>query len=383
MDVDDDIEFDFFEDEPSTTEAPPPPRVRLPRRPGGTRRRVGRARPLAPLLRLLLLIALVVFLVLVFGLLIQSCAASSRHDAYAGYMGKVAKIASQSAADGKSLASVLTTPGLSVAAIETRLRGIADAEQQNVAAAESIDPPGRLRDENEHVVEALELRVAGANGLAAAFQKTAGSKDTSAAANLLAQQALRLIASDVVWSDLFKAPAVQQLEHDGVSGVPVPDSTFVPNTDLMSAHSMLLVLQRIQGTATGGKSAVTGLHGTALVSVTAEPGGQVLNQGTLTTVTATTDLSFQVVVNDSGNFQEVQIPVTLTIDRPAAQGGPIVKTRTIAAVNPGEDATLTFSNLGQVPFASQTTVRVDVKAVPGEVNISNNSASYPVIFSLP
>ena len=382
MDIeDDDIEFDFFEDEPATTEGPSP-RVRLPRRPGGPRRRVGPARPVAPLLRLLLLITLVVFLVVVFGLLVQSCASASKHDAYASYMNRVAKIASQSATNGKALADVLTTPGLSVTTIETKLRGVADSEQQNVAAAENANPPGRLRDENQHVVESLQLRVAGAQGLAAAFQKTAKSKDTTTASALLAAQGLRLIASDVIWSDLFKALAVQQLEHDGVSGVTVPDSQFVSNPDLLSSNSMKLVLQRIQGAATGGTT-VTGLHGTQLVSVTAEPGGQVLNAGTITTVTANTDLSFQVVVNDSGNFQEVQIPVTLTIDRPQAQGGPIVKTQTIAVVNPGESATLTFTNLGQVPFASQTKVNVDVKGVTGEVNLSNNSASYDVIFSLP
>ena len=75
MDVDDDIQFDFFEDDPATTEAPPS-RVRL-RRPSGPRRRVGRPRGAGPLLRLLLLVAFVVFLVLVFGLLIQSCASAA------------------------------------------------------------------------------------------------------------------------------------------------------------------------------------------------------------------------------------------------------------------------------------------------------------------
>jgi len=44
---------------------------------------------------------------------------------------------------------------------------------------------------------------------------------------------------------------------------------------------------------------------------------------------------------------------------------------------------VTFTNLGEVPFASQTTVKVDVATVPGEVKKDNNSAQYPVIFSLP
>jgi hypothetical protein len=379
MDVDDDIQFDFFEDEAATTEGAPS-RGRL-RRPAGPKRRVGRPRGVGPLLRLLLLVAFVVFLVVVFGLLIESCASASKHDAYASYMDDVGKLATQSSTNGKSLSTVLTTPGLSVAQIETRLRGLSDQEQQNVTAAENLDPPGRLRDENMHLVEALQLRVSGIDGLASTFQKTANSKNTTADSALLAAQALRLSASDVVWDDLFKANAVAQLQHDGVSGVNVPDSHFVASPDLMTAHSMALVLQRIRGAATG--SPAPGLHGTNIGTVTAQPGGQVLSPSSLTTVTATTDLAFTVVVENGGDSQEVQIPVTLTIDRPQAQGGPIVRTQRVDVINPGESKTVSFGNLGQVPFASQTTVRVDVKAVPGETNTANNSYSYPVIFSLP
>jgi hypothetical protein len=380
MDVDDDIQFDFFDDEPATRESASP-RVRLPRRPGVPRRRVGPPRGIGPLARLLAFVLIVVALILFFALVVQSCSSSSRHSAYAHYMDNVGKIAAQSNANGKSLSTVLTTPGLSVAQIETRLRGLADQEQQNVSAAEGLNPPGRLRDENLHVIEALELRVSGVQGLASTFQKTASSKDTAADSALLAAQAERLTASDVVWDDLFKALAVAQLQHDGVTGVNVPESHFVSSPDLMTAHSMALVLQRIRGAATGAPT--PGLHGTDIGSVTAEPGGQVLNAGSLTTVTATTDLAFNVVVENGGDSQEVQIPVTLTIDRPQAQGGPITKTQTIDVINPGESKTLSFGNLGQVPFASQTKVSVDVKAVPGETNVSNNSATYNVIFSLP
>ena len=171
MDVDDDIEFDFFEED-ATTEAPPPSRVRLPRRASRPARRLGPPRGVAPLLRLLLLVAFVVFLVLVFGLLIQSCSSASKHDAYAHYMSNVATIAAQSQANGKALATALTTSGLTAAQIEQKLRGIADQEQQNVSQAEGLNPPGRLRVDNTHIIEALELRVSGVEGLVTAFQTT-------------------------------------------------------------------------------------------------------------------------------------------------------------------------------------------------------------------
>ena len=55
----------------------------------------GPPRGLTPLLRLLALLAIVVAVLVFFGLLIQSCASTSKHDAYESYMDKVATIAQQ------------------------------------------------------------------------------------------------------------------------------------------------------------------------------------------------------------------------------------------------------------------------------------------------
>jgi hypothetical protein len=373
---DDEIEFDFFDDEPATTEAPPS-RVRLPRRGGGggSRRVVRPPHGLTPLLRLLGLVLFVIAIVLILVLLIQSCAAESKHDTYANYMTEVDKIATRSEANGRKVADALTTPGAKVDDIVATLSGIADAERQNVEAARDISPPGQLRSENLAVIEALQFRVSGVDGLATTFRQTANSKAASDA-QLLATQADRLLASDIVWDDLFKTNSEQQLQADDITGVRVPDSNFVANRALVGEEAMTQVLRRIRGASTGGTP--TGLHGTNIVSTKAQPGNQTLNT-TENTVTATTDLAFDVTVADSGDSQEVQIKVTLTIEK---TGNPITRTQTIDLINPGEQKTVRFSDLGQVPFATKTNVKVDVQPVPGEKNTSNNSATYPVIFSL-
>jgi hypothetical protein len=378
---DDDIEFDFFEEEPATTEAQSSQsRVRLPRRGGrGPRMRTpaGPPRGLTPLLRLLALIALIVAALVFFGLLVQSCASTSRHDAYKGYMAKVGAVAQSSASDGAQVATDLTTPGVKVSDLASKLDGVAEQERQNVAAAQRLDPPGPLRPENEDLIEALQLRVSGVQGLADTFRKTASSK-ASADAALLAAPAERLLASDVIWDDLFRGPATRRMKSDGVSGVVAPESHFVTNQDLISERSMTLVLQRLRGASTSGGTP-TGIHGTNIVDTKVQPGGQTLSQADENTITATTDLAFVVTISDSGDAQEVGIKVTLTIQKPQ---GAIVKTQTIDLINPGQSKAVTFSNLGQVPFAQRTTVQVDVAPVPGEQHTENNKGTYPVIFSL-
>ena len=199
-----DIEFDFFDDEPVTSEGPSASRVRPARAVDPTvHGPAGPPHGMGPLLRLLGLVVVVIFVMLVFALLVQSCAGSSKHDSYAAYMTEVSNIASQSTANGTKVATVLTTAGLKLTDIETKLVGIAALERENVQAAQGLAAPGRLREENAHLVEALQFRVSGIEGLAATFKSTSTSKDNANDAALLAYVAERLLASDVVWDDLF------------------------------------------------------------------------------------------------------------------------------------------------------------------------------------
>ena len=173
------------------------------------------------------------------------------------------------------------------------------------------------------------------------------------------------------------------MQQQDITGVRVPDSNFLTEPALSTAGAWSPILSRLRGASTGGKTG--GLHGTALEYTKALSGGQSVDQGqtlsadTENTVVATTDLQFAVGVRNSGESQEVGIEVTLTIER---TGSPIVKTQKIQVIDPGEVKTVIFTDLGQVPFAQKTTLKVDIAPVPEEARTENNSATYPVIFSL-
>ena len=374
----DDIEFDFFDDEPETREAQSTQRVRMPKRGGGgPRKPIHAPQGLTPVLRLMGVIAFAILVVVLLVFWVQSCQGASKRNAYRHYMENVHAIAAASDGIGRDLNELLTTTGQKVSDIEPKLRGYAQREEQDVAKVRSLTPPGPLREEHRSLIEALQFRVSGLQGLAGTFRQTATSKDTTSDAKLLADQAQRLVTSDVVWADLFKAPAMAELQKQGVTGVAVPDSTFVLNPDLATRSSMGPLLQRIRGASTGGTP--TGVHGTNIVSVKALPGESQLTSSAENTITASTDLGFAITVQDSGDSQEVGIKVTLTIQKSPE---PIVRTQTIDLINSGDQKTVVFKDLGQVPFAQKTSVKVDVQPVPGEHNTSNNSAEYPVIFSL-
>ncbi|MGH3081381.1 MAG: hypothetical protein ACRDNH_09640 [Gaiellaceae bacterium] len=369
------IEFDFFE-EPTTTEAARP--ERRPRRSRGPRRPPGPPSGLTPLLRLVGLISFAILIVVLLVFWISSCRGEAKKDTYRSYMQDVDGIANQSERIGARLNTTLIRPDIRQAELTRTLDGLARQQVQLVEAAEALDEPGPLRDEHNHMIDALQFRVSGLSGIGDVFSPSSRTRNASQAGDLLAAQARRLIASDVVWDDQFKDPSRVELRRQGIQGVNVPDSNFVQNPTLATSTAMAAVWSRVRGGATGQPTA-PGSHGHNLVSVKVL-GGATLSPDELNEIVATTDLSFQVNFENSGDSTETGVQVTLTIQKSPE---PIVRRQTVDVTEPGQEKTVVFRNISNVPFVRRTALQVEVNEVPGETNLANNTAEYPVIFSYP
>jgi hypothetical protein len=381
---DDDIEFDFF-DEPQTVEQGQ--RRRLPRleRPGGRGGGDGPRQPLraptglVPLARLVGLIAIAIVVVVGLVFWVGSCQGKSKHDEYQSYANKVKLIAQADQRRGQKFADTFISPGLKRSDLANDLQQWAQQEQEEYAEAQQIRPPGPLRAAHQNVIDALELRAKGLGGLGDVVARADATKDASKTAAALTDQGSLLTASDVVWAQLYKLPATQVLHEQNVKGVVIPSSQLVANTDTVSARAFQILMTRLGGASTGGTP--SGKHGDGIVSVQVTPAGTTLATDTPTTVKVSPDLAFVATVENSGDFQETAVPVTLTIN---AGGKPIVKKQTIPLIGPGERQTVKFTSfdLPSTAFGTRATVRVVVGKVPGEVNLDNNSATYTVFFTL-
>jgi len=365
-----DIEFDFFDESPTVEGgeregAPPRRRRKIPTKPpGGTPPQV---------LRLALLIAGAILLAVVLVFWVNNCRGNQKKGKYQDYMEQVSKPATESAQVGKQLNTLLTTPGIKLTELRSQLEGLRQQQAQIVANSEKIDPPGPLRDQQGSFIEAMQFRVSGLDGLASAFETVQGTPSTAVSGERLATQAQRLIASDVVYQDLFQEGSAAVMTKDGVTGVPVPDSVFVQNPDFGSPTFWKQTVDRLTQ-----NPKASGLHGDSIEAVIVQPGNQRLSTSKDNTVQASDRLSFQVLIKNSGDSQETQVVVHLTIK----QNPPVRKEQVVDVINPGETKTIVFQDLGPPNFGTRVTVQVNVDPVTGESNTANNTAEYPVIFSL-
>ena len=379
----DDIDFDFFGDS-----EPEPPKKRLVRRPSGPRDGGGPPPPRrpsgpphtgTPIVRLVSLIAFAIALILILIFAVRSCASSNETAAYKSYMDKVGKIASDSQNVGKDLNKLLARQELSQSVVETTLKGLISQQGIDIENASKLKPPGTLRKQHEQMIEALQLRENALSGLLQVFKETM-SKHGNTAANkagiALSQQMQRGVASDVIWEDMFIAPAREVLKSDGISGVAPPSSVFVADSQIATYNSMSLVWQRFHGVQTSNASGT--IHGTNIAYLKVLPSGKTLNAG-ITQVIKTSDrLAFAVGVENGGDYLESNIKVTLKIGQTP---DPIVKTLKIAQIYPKAQQEVVFRSLAVTELADKIPVSVDVERVTGETNTGNNVATYEVRFT--
>ncbi|HXV56404.1 MAG TPA: CARDB domain-containing protein [Gaiellaceae bacterium] len=366
-----DIEFDFFDESPTVEATPkkdsgPRRKRRMPKRPprppGGPQ-----------LYRLGILIAGAIVLAAILILVVNSCRENRKVSAYEGYVEDVSAAAAESEALGEQLNTAVNTPGVQLDDLRADVEGLRGQQAQILATVQDLQPPGPLVEQHQSLVETMQFRVSGLAGLAEALGLVAQTAEAEQSAARLATQAQRLVASDVVYEDVFQAPTQETLREQGVENVPVPASKFVKDPELASPAQWTLAVRRFtQGPQSGG------LHGNGIEAVRVQPGGQQLSASEDNEVRASDDLEFQVLVLNSGDSQETQVVVQLVI-----QQEPVIrKQQVIQRINPGETKTVTFRDFPNLSFSTQTTLKVTVEPVPGEENTGNNTAQYPIVFTL-
>ena len=307
---------------------------------------------------------------------VQGCQNDAKTDAYKDYMRNAAAIARASNGIGANLKNLVVTPGIKQAELSRSSTGSPTRSSRTSTARTTLDPPGHLREAHKQLIEALQFRVSGVRGLADAFASTSKNTDADKAGTALAEQAKRLLASDVVWDDTFRTPATQDPQRAGHQGRRRAAVAVRRATSTSSAPATFSAMfKRMNGAATPtGTSG--GLHGTGIVSTTALPQDSSLVRRRATTRSSPPRSSrSRSRCRTPETASRARSPVTLTIQK---QGAPIKQTQTIDVINPGETKKVVFKNIDTTGvFGVRTTLKVDVQPVPPRRGSRTTASSTP------
>lgn len=345
-------------------------------------------------LGILAALALVILLILVTS--IRGCQRDRLVDSYKSYLAASNAIADESATIGTELRAVLENKSFKAQAQVTQ--GIGELRTRSetlLARAQKLDPPDALRAPHNTLVTALEYRRDGLTELPQAIDAAiAGKGDPANQLATLARPLQALGASDVIYQRSFVGPANAALLDDKVKDVTVKASDFFPGdtydmTSREGAQSILTALRQVKpssGSSTG-TDASGSKHGLGIVKVEAVQGGKrtqlVQGAATPTVIADTPDLTFEATIEDSGDFIESNVTITMTYTSEIDTKG-AVQTQTIDQISPGAAAQkkVTFKAPKPPYYRSASTITVRAEPVPGETVTNNNEYSYPVKFEI-
>ena len=343
--------------------------------------------------RLLGLLVAAVVLVVVIVLVVRDCQRDQLVDSYKTYVADSTALITESAGQGESLREVLNNnDNRGPQQIQTAVRQLANQSQSVVDETRQLDTPGKLDDAQASLITAFEYRTNGLNTLADNLPALIGSSNVNAAATGIAEQMQRFLASDVIYDDSFVGPALVALEDDNIADVEIPEGDevhFLPgNTTRLAsptgARSLVGKLKTGGGgsgdDATASDDETGTLRGLGLLSVEAQPSGQQLSTSNETTVSSE-ELVWKVTLENGGDFEEQNVPVTVTLSYPENPNDTITAERNIDVIQPKEQLTLDVPLSGNPRLGESGTLTVNIEPVEGETSTQNNRAEYPVKIS--
>jgi hypothetical protein len=290
----------------------------------------------------------------------------------------VAGVVQQSDQQGDALFRLLQGSGGRDQAVdvENSLNGFRVQSAQLVDQARKIDHPGDVNRAHDYLLETLELRRDGLEGIANNLPTALGDQDRRQGTERVTAEMQNLLASDVIYSQRFDPALRAALKSNDLTGeVRVPASSFVPDIQWLQPS---YVSDRVNAlrTGSGGQDAAPGLHGNGIGTVTL--GGQTLAAGGSTTIALSDDLAFEAQVVNQGDNTETDVTVRATIGR---GDDAIEAEEQLDSIAAGETKSVTVAVPEQPPTGQTVPVVVEVEPVPGEEKTDNNELRASVIFT--
>lgn len=365
--------MDFFDDEtsraPADAAGPPasPSRRRRPSDPRRTR------------IQRLVIVALFLFIA-VFGIAwwARSCQHNRKVSTYDAYFAGVATAINDSNALGKTVSTIMFDPAkYSKQELEEKLDQLAAKQDEIAVRAGRLEPPSTLEAEQTQFAAGMKVRARGFELLRTAMLGALSNKKVKAS-DIAALDGY-FSGPDAYYQELVYTPSRDAMADDGVTGVAVPTSTYYLTWKALDPQRVEDALLSV-----GKSSKLTGRHGVALMSVTAQTssGDVKLVTGKTNDITPSADLGFVCEVQNQGSVTERDLTVTAEIVLPG--GDSLKQEGTISAIEPNKTELVTISGFAipEEALSKEVTLKVMAGPVKGEVDPTNNSATYKLLLQL-
>ena len=307
---------------------------------------------------------LLLLVLLVLG--VKGCLDARAESALSDYADKVTEIAEETEQTSKDFFGILEEPGsLSVTEFGAKINADRSAMDNYASRVEGLDAPGDMKQAQQNLELAYELRVSAMNEIGEKMSTALGEAGADKAMTAIARQMQKLLASDVVYEQVVRPEIDGVLASKGISGHDVLESTFLPDEKWLEESTVSSALGAISGNS---GAATSGVHGLGLGAVSVN--GSELVEGVPATVAGEEGVEVEVTVQNQGDSTESGITVAVTFEGDTIKGE-------IDELAAGEEGTATIL-LTPTP-EGEVTLEVEAEPVAGEQITENNEAAYSLV----
>jgi hypothetical protein len=323
---------------------------------------------------------LVVILVLV--LLARSCSGSSAKSSNEDYVNTLTQtVLKPSDAVANDFHDTLDLRSASLGQLQGRINNELKGMRRVRSTAAALKPTKQLEPYQAALLQALQLRVTGLTCLSQNLPIAWRTSHAVASGQHLYQCMGQLLSSDYVYADFYADGANSALKKLGAAGVPTSLFMRTSDLDLLTPAGIGGALKALH------PGAAKGLHGTQVVSVIAEPAHKTLEPGPRNQLVGNDQLEFVATIKNSGNFTEVGVNVKMTLKAANGKGQKFTQTKQIQRIAKGASQSVSFTGLfassqDSPQYSDPYTLTITSEKVPGEKNLSNNTSSYTVFFTI-
>ena len=358
----------FLDDEDEFPEEPEPERPRRPERPEREISTPQRRRQQF-LVRRLLGVGIGLGFVILFVVGFRGCLEARSDRGLRDYTQDISGIMQESQVSGEEFFEALEGGSLTEQQLEEQISAIRSAASGQLDRAENLGVPDQMRDAQGATTQALRLRRDGLDSVTNSIGAATGDTETADSIDAVTQAMGSFYASDILWSQLATPEIQQVLQDDDVESADLPTGNFMPESDPTRFLDEQEVVEIITGIS-GEDPSAGGVRGLELVQVNV--GDTTLDPETTTTVA---DDAREVIVQVLNGGEETERAVEVVVNF-----GDEEISEPIPQLEPGatEQAAIPLDTIPQP--GTEIQIDVLVTPVPGELDSSNNEASYSVLF---
>jgi hypothetical protein len=329
--------------------------------------------------RRLVAVTVVVVVVIVIAVLIAGSGGDT--GALKNYNAHVSELISQSTTNAQRVLGPKVLASGNLTGISQALANAEGTARQDVSKAKSLHAPSQLTGAQAALVYVMQLRQQALLTIANNAQKAANKLTSKDAVYNISLGTSDLYASDVLYKSVVVTGIAKALNAASIPignasggvqinpGQVIPDLGWLQSTwiaDKIGAH-----LSTAQANANNDQPGLT--HGDQLNYVTV--GGTNLYNGLTYTLPASAARTWVLSVTDGGQTAENAVGCSLKIQNVSDSG-----TSTISTIAAGGSANCTVTLPSTPPKGGPYSVTATVDKVPGEKNLTNNSATFTVTF---